>query len=379
VLVLVGALAVHAVPQYRRGGWPALVPATVSIACLPWTPRGLLVDSGSGNNEDWTLSGRIDGNKLFGWQERWLRGKAARIAGSTRSLSVLGKVLPFVDESERALQSRVAVLLARAVAGQESAADAGAILDWLAAERGPNLDEEVAEFVPGLRRILSDPASSPDEIDAAIRLLLACSAGRDGCARELVAAMGRGSVLSGMGIAVSIGYGAQASEPIRRALLAAAIGDDPVLGLEALNAVIGASCPVDDAMGECLLGFIAEGGVRARPAARLLARQGWRPERTIPILLAQVESGNPLLYRIADYGVALRDYLPQLIDLTTSADPAVRLEAAQAIEQMAEDGILDLECSIAYPAIKALEADPSPPVQSVAAAALATIQPRKPK
>lgn len=82
VIALTAAIPYH-YPRVRDGGWMAAVPSTVMIAGFRWLPDEFIVGSNSAWwAEEWTLLGRANDGRLWGWQRALLLRQCRAISRS---------------------------------------------------------------------------------------------------------------------------------------------------------------------------------------------------------------------------------------------------------------------------------------------------------
>lgn len=342
VLVVLSAAAVHSIPLYLAGGWVAVVPATVSIAVFPWGPEELVTTGPPGNNE-FTLSGRLWGNGLSRWQERWLRAKGARVLLRSGDAVAVNRALELGIGGSVSLHN--AVRVAAQALGSTSAErqDAGLRCVWTLMSSPLDVadaDRLLSNEIPGLLRTMGDPTRPPQVSWACAALLARCPKARAQHASELVAAMEAAPTACGMSYVAVLGVAAADTPELRDALAAVAHTGTGARSLSAMDALASYGQVGSDEIERALLQTVAMGtDTDSITAAQILSRNRRWPGTELAALLRQAESqrdnrADYLVY-IADYGVEAVPVAPQILALSHDDDPFVRANVFVAIRAIA--------------------------------------------
>lgn|GEM_PF-2006893 len=180
VLIALGGVVGMYELRYRRGGWVAVVPTTLLIAGLHHWPDEALGGGVPGAQEDWSLRERVDDERLWGWQSRWLDSRCRRIVQEPHSTRVLRWALEFLTYDDPINQEPLTRFLAGAICArdQKTRSEAASIyLGWLVVPMSWTPDDgwvietpDIAEFETGLTGVLND--ADPSVGQAAALLLM---------------------------------------------------------------------------------------------------------------------------------------------------------------------------------------------------------------
>lgn len=376
--IIAGAAVVHSVPLYLDGGWPAVVPATVSIAAFPWTPGWLIESGASATGKDYTLAGRLYGGKLSEWQNAWLQRKVVRTLESATSLDAVCKALCVARHSDRINSDHPLLIAARALSeGTDTvrAARCVAMLFWPVV-RDADLEPALSAYIPGLIAAIRDPSQRQDTTWACVALIARCPIARAKDAAEIVDALGRAPRSMGSAYASALAPAAAQCPELREALRAAASSSNGKPNVLALGALIDPGRPISDDIFLMLAAVVRHGSdADAEAAAEALASSRAAREPVIEALLSQAESCRPnravFLSWLSGEGQRLAPYVPRLLALAGDPEPHIRVLAIGAIDSLIQSGVRGVDYGAIRAALETLQHDSDVRVSSAAAMAAA--------
>src|SRR5262249_31688435 len=138
-----------------------------------WLPPSLAYDSGTTAVENWTLEGRFESQRMWGWQQRWVRSRARGVLEGSLSPRQLRAALPLADLSARSsLQSKAMIVVARGLIAPDPGSRSAAALclyslTGMDADARPPLVREIEAMLPDLQAVVADPSQPADVTIAA--------------------------------------------------------------------------------------------------------------------------------------------------------------------------------------------------------------------
>lgn len=347
-VVLVGML-VHEVPRYRRGGLPALVPATVTIALLPWMPHEVVL-GGASTNEDWSLRGRYENRWLAEWQVRWLKQRADRLAETTDSVAAMRRILLLVRCWNGALSAHAMSVIAHGLASasndtRSKAVEMTTVPFWRPLQKA-DPEPLIADVLPTLERNITDRDVGWAKIEASVVVIGQCREARERVAPQLVATLRACPPTFTPGLTLILGWIGRESPAVREELVRAASepSGDARFGIAASTATESLPAPAFEQMAKRVAGA---SDADAYAAAGALLKDQASAERVVPLLVAQFRSSRlnraDFLALAQAYPSVLARSLPDVLGAADDPDPAIRQAVLSAVWNLVASGDVDAD------------------------------------